>query len=224
MSTKESSKESKESKESKPILLICACAKYEVYLRAAIRRFENPAWTIVGIMGGATETTFNEKTRVLTLAVPDTYEALPTKIYAAFSWAANRWPDAPGIFKTDDDIVLMNKNDLVVLIDKHKQQPFWGFVVHNVPAQQVPEWRIQARFTDKTLKPSYPESRYCFGHGYWVSKEALPHILAAKEDYESSFMEDICTGYVLNRQGILPEHTPINYMEAPRVPELLRCR
>ena len=210
--------------ESKPILLICGCAKYEEYLHAAIRRFANPAWTIVGIKGGATETSFNEETRVLSLAAPDTYEALPTKIYAAFSWASKTWPDAPGIFKTDDDILLFNKNDLVAQIKTYKQQPFWGFVVHNVPAQQVPEWRIQARFTDKTLKPSYPESSYCFGHGYWVSKAALVHILPAKAEYEASFMEDICTCHVLNKHGIRPEHHPIIYRECPRVPELLRCK
>jgi hypothetical protein len=124
--------------------------------------------------------------------------------------------------KTDDDILLSNKTDLASAIDHYKEEPFWGFVIHHICAQQVSEWRIHSRFTDKTLKPSHPTSFYCFGHGYWVSKAALPHILAAKADYESSFMEDICTGYVLNKQGIRPEHHPIIYRECPRVPELLK--
>ena len=221
--TRETSK-SKETKETKSILLICGCAKYEIYLHAAIRRFKSPAWTIVGIMGGAAETTFNEETRVLSLAVPDTYEALPTKIHAAFSWILNRWPDAPDIFKTDDDILLSNKTDLVSAIDHYKEEPFWGFVTHQCPASIVNPMRIRMSFADKSLTPSHQAAHYCFGHGYWVSKAALPHILAAKADYESSFLEDVCTGYVLNKQGIRPEHHPIIYRECPRVPELLRCK
>ena len=208
--------------ETKPVLLICGCTKYEEYLHAAIRRFANPAWTLVGILGGATETSFNEKTRVLHLAVPDTYEALPTKIHAAFSWISKTWPDTPGIFKTDDDILLFNQEDLIYRINRFKGDPYWGFVTHHCAAEEVPEWRIESRFTDKTLRPRYQEARYCFGHGYWISKAALPHIVAAKEDYESSFMEDICTGFVMNRAGIKPEQHTIVYRECPRVPELLK--
>lgn len=210
--------------DSKPVLLICGCAKYEEYLHAAIRRCSNPAWTLVGILGGAIETSFHEETRVLHLAVPDTYEALPTKIHTAFSWVSNTWPDAPGIFKTDDDILLFKISDLVSAINQYKEVPFWGFVTHHCAAQEIPGWRIQARFTDKTLTPSHPESIYCFGHGYWISKAALPHILAAKAEYDAAFMEDICTGYVMNRAGIKPEHHTIVYRECPRVPELLRYK
>jgi hypothetical protein len=210
--------------ESKPVLLLCGCAKYEEYLHAAIRRFSNPAWTLVGIKGGAEETTFHEETRILSLAVPDTYEALPTKIHAAFSWVSKKWPDAPGIFKTDDDVLLFKISDLVSAINQYKEEPYWGFVTHHCAAAKVPEWRIQTRFTDKALCPSYPEANYCFGHGYWVSKAALTHILAAKDEYEASFMEDICTGFVMNRAGIKPEQHTIIYRECPRVPELLRYK
>jgi hypothetical protein len=208
--------------ESKPVLLICGCAKYKEYLHAAIRRFANPAWTLVGILGGATETSFNEETRILSLAVPDTYEALPTKIHAAFSWISETWPDAPGIFKTDDDILLFKKEDLITHITKFKEEPYWGFITHHCTAEKVPEWRIQTRFTDKALCPSYPEAHYCFGAGYWVSKAVLPHILAAKAEYESSHVEDICTGSILNRQGVRPVQHQIIWRECPRVPELLK--
>jgi hypothetical protein len=132
------------------------------------------------------------------------------------------WPNAPGIFKTDDDILLFNKEDLLYRINKYKEEPYWGFITHHCTAEEVPEWRIQTRFTDKTLCPSYPEAKYCFGAGYWVSKAALPHILAAKEVYESSYVEDICTGYVLNSHGIRPVQHQIIWRECPRVPELLK--
>ena len=208
----------------KPVLLICGCAKYEEYLHAAIRRFSNPAWTVIGFKGGAKETTFNEETRILTLAVPDIYDALPTKIHAALSWAFARWPDAPGFFKTDDDIVLQDMNQLVFAIESFKGEAYWGLTTHSCPESRVNPYRIQTLFTNKRLTPMHQKAHYCFGAGYWISKTALPFIVAAKDTYAASYLEDVCTGYVLNTAGIEPVHHKIPWAEAPRIPELLKYK
>lgn len=205
----------------KPVLLICGCAKYEEYLHAAIKRFSRPAWTVIGFKGGAEETTFNEDTRILTLAVPDIYDALPIKIHAAFTWAFTKWPDAPGFFKTDDDIVLQDMNHLVFAIEKFKGETYWGLTTHRCSQAHVNPDRIKALFTNTSLTPMHQSAHYCFGAGYWISKAAIPFIVAAKDDYAVSYLEDVCTGYVLNRAGFEPVHHKIPWVEGSRVPELL---
>jgi hypothetical protein len=206
----------------KPILLICGCAKYEEYLHAAIRRFSRPAWTTIGFKGGAEETTFNEETRILTLAVPDIYDALPTKIHAAFSWASARWPDAPGFFKTDDDILLQDMNHLVFAVNTFKGEAYWGLTTHRCSQAPVNPYRVQTLFTNKQLIPIHQSAHYCFGAGYWISKAAIPFIVAAKDTYAASYLEDVCTGYVLNSAGIEPVQHKIPWAEGPRISELLK--
>jgi hypothetical protein len=91
--------------ESRPVLLICGCQKYLVSLKAAIKRFANPKYVVIGLIGNPDRpTAFDEKARILYLQVEDTYDALPIKIQAAISWVHKNLPDVPGIFKTDEDI------------------------------------------------------------------------------------------------------------------------
>jgi hypothetical protein len=91
--------------ETRPILLISSCLKYRADLAQAMKRFSHPDWRTIGIVGGAATTVYDISSGVLELAVPDSYELLPTKIQAAFSWIYNTFPSSPGVFKTDDDMV-----------------------------------------------------------------------------------------------------------------------
>ncbi len=85
--------------------------------------------------------------------------------------------------------------------------------------------RIEHRFDDKTLRPTHQTALYCFGNaGYWVGKQALPIVCAAGAEYKKSFLEDVCTGYVLNQAGFRPEKIPVPCREVPRGPELLAIR
>jgi hypothetical protein len=209
----------------KPVVLVCGCRKYEEYLRAALRRLHRPDdWELVGIIGGASgEAVYDPATGIVALPVPDTYEALPTKIHAAFSWVAQKWPDAPGIWKTDDDIVYAKLGLLVRALRHYASDPFWGLFVGTCQANVVNPARIMARFEDTSLRPRHQTAHYCYGHGYWVSRAALPHVLAAGDEYSASFLEDVCTGAVLNRVGIYPKRLPLVYSELPRGPGLLQA-
>jgi hypothetical protein len=210
-----------------PILLVCGCRSHAPYLHAAMARFNHPdAWVTVGLVADPTLTvpTFDEATQVLTVATPDTYEALPQKIHAALAWIAQRWPEAPGVFKTDDDILVTRLDDLVSAVQTHISEPYWGFVTHKCYAAYVPMARIKGRFTDASRKPKHQAARYCFGHGYWLSAAATRAAVAATTDYATSYLEDVCTGYVMNRAGWTPIHVPVQYREMPRVPELLAYR
>lgn len=208
--------------EKKPVLLVCGCKKYEVYLRAALRRFERSEFELIGILGGGTgEPTFNETTRILCLPVADTYEALPSKIHAALEWVSKERPGIPGIFKTDDDMIF-DMNALVTTVLANQQRPYWGVAAGTCKEGAITEKRINERFDDKSLRPSHQSAAYCFGWGYWISSKALPILVAAADDYKTSVLEDVCTGYVLNRNRITPVRIRFPYKEMPRVPELLR--
>jgi hypothetical protein len=203
---------------SKPIVLVTGCQKYHTTLLRALPRFRDPAWITVGFVGNPAlnEPLYDASAGIVVLPVDDTYERLPAKIHAAFSWAHAMWPDAPGIFKTDDDIIMNTPSDLKRGILENMAEPYWGLFVGMTREGPVNPTRIQARFIDKTLRPTHQKAIYCYGHGYWVAKSAIPHIVAAKDIYESSFLEDVCTGYVLNQQKILPKRLPLPYREEPR--------
>lgn len=201
-----------------PVVLICGCKKYEKYLSAAMRRMTRPEYEIIGVLGGAKgNTSYDPSTHILSLAVPDTYEGLPKKIYSAFAWIYANRPGIPGIFKTDDDM-LFHVDSLVRNIRKHHNLPYWGVAYGTCEEGPVDKQRIYTRFEDKELRPRHQKASYCFGWGYWVSKDALPVIIAAEKTYDTSFLEDVCTGYVLNLAGIKPVRIHFPYKEMVRGP------
>jgi hypothetical protein len=204
----------------KPVLLICGCRKYEEYLHAAIRRMTRPEWEVIGLLGGAETTTFDADTRILTVATPDTYERLPKKLHAAYSWITVNRPGIPGIFKTDEDL-LFDMSALVTAIREYATTPYWGVTSSVCHAAPVHPGRIQQRFEDKTLTPVHQTAVYCFGAGYWLSATVLPRIVEAAADYDGSALEDVCTGYVMNRAGWQPKRIPVVWQEVPRAPNLL---
>jgi hypothetical protein len=207
------------------VLLICGCNKYEDYLHAAMRRMDRPEFELIGILGGSTdaEPSFNPETRILTLPVPDTYEALPSKIHAAFAWIHKERPGIPGIFKTDDDMIF-DMNVLVQTVLANTNRPYWGVFTGICKAAQINTARIEHRFSDKSLRPSHQSAAYCYGWGYWISASSLPLVVGAGDEYKASFLEDVCTGFVLNRAGIVPVRMQIPYKECPRIPELLALK
>jgi hypothetical protein len=204
---------------SRPILLVCGCRKYEEYLHAAIRRFDHPEYEVIGFLGGDKES-FDPVTRILTLPTPDTYETLPTKLHAAFTWIQKFRPGTPGVFKTDDDM-MFDMDAMVTTIIANTTIPYWGITASVCKAATISPERILNRFENTSLRPSHQTAAYSFGAGYWVSKDALPLIVAAAADYKASVLEDVCTGFVMNRAGIMPHRIRFPYKEVPRNPELL---
>lgn len=209
--------------EKRPILLLCGCQKYRPFLIAAMERMRREKyWRIVGCVGGVSEEKYEKD--ILELPVNDNYETLPTKVHAALSWVRRNFPNSPGVWKTDDDIVYRNMLDLHTAIQKNAQKEFWGLFVHVCAEGKVNPIRVTTRCEDITLQPTHPSATYCYGHGYWLSAAALDIVTAAGDEYNSAFLEDVCTGYVLNRRGIIPVRVPIPYAEVPRCPELLTNR
>jgi hypothetical protein len=214
--------------ETRPILLVTGCQKYREYLTPAIRRFTRPDWRTIGIVGGAATTTYDPSSGILSLAVPDNYESLPTKIQAAVAWVAREFPAVPGLFKTDEDIVFDNLSHLADAIREGilSGEDYWGTNVSMCRAADINTWRIQTRFEDTSLRPKHQQAIYCFGAGYWLSKTSMVHISSptAAAEYQRSCLEDVCTGYVLNQQRIFPKRAMLRLREVPRGPELLAAK
>jgi hypothetical protein len=176
------------------------------------------AWEVIGIIGSndvSGDATFDDVTRILTLPVMDIYEALPSKIHAAFAWIARERPLTSGVFKTDDDMQF-DVNELARTVQEKCAIPYWGVYTGQCPATNINMHRIMQRFSDTSLRPSHQQAVYCYGWGYWISGSFIPHIVAAQKDYSTSFLEDVCTGFVMNRAGITPVRASIAYRECDR--------
>jgi hypothetical protein len=210
--------------DTRPVVLMLACQKYIVYLRAAISRISRSSIRVVGVIGDASqnETQWNEQDSILTVPVSDMYEDLPKKVWAAIEWIYSKWPNTIGIWKTDDDIVYNSVDYLISELYKNASIPYWGLVYEHCAAGIIHEWRVQSRFHDKTqLSRVHQSAQYCWGHGYWINPTAIRLILNNKEEYDTSTAEDICTGFVLNKYLIIPQCICIQYTEKIRTKELL---
>lgn len=211
-------------KETRPIFLICGCRKYREYLDAAIARMDRPKWRTIGVVGDPDCGAPRLEGQIVTLPISDIYEALPVKIHAAFKWAYETFPKAPGVYKTDDDIIYHDMKSLTKAIGLYVSKPYWGLFIGVCPENEINPIRIAERFEDKTLKPRHQAAIYCYGHGYWVSRKAIEVLIANESEYAGSYLEDVCTGYLMNRAGWKPLHVPIAYVEAVRGPELLTAK
>jgi len=196
-----------------PIVLILGCQKYKANLLAAIERMKVPSYRVIGLVGTTEPTSFDGT--ILSLQVEDSYEYLPRKVHAAFCWVHENFPETVGIFKTDDDIFFKNPNDLAVAMQTHVKIPFWGTIVARCCEKKVDLCRVERACDNKALRPKHHAAHYCYGHGYWVSKEAIPTVCASTE-HRDAFLEDVTMGYVLNKKGWYPKHVPIQYEERAR--------
>ena len=195
-----------------PILLILGCQKYKANLLVAMERMKNPAYRLIGLVGGAEES-FDGS--LLSLNVEDSYEFLPRKIQAAFQWIHKNFPETEGIFKTDDDIFFADQQSLADKIIANKTIPYWGVQIDRTGGGTVEQKRILMG-NDKTIRATYLAAIYSYGAGYWISKQAIPLVCASTE-HTNAFLEDVTMGSIMNRAGYIPRHVQIQYQERPRI-------
>jgi hypothetical protein len=194
-----------------PIVLIMGCQKYRASLLAAMARTCNSAYRTIGLIGGA-EDSFDGS--LLTLRVEDSYEFLPRKVQAAFRWINANFAETEGVFKTDDDIFFADQSELVSQIVARVSIPYWGVFVSHTSGGVVDRKRILMG-ENHEIEATYQAAVYCYGHGYWISKEAIPLVCASTE-HATDFLEDVTMGFVMNRAGHVPLHVCIPYSERPR--------
>lgn len=207
----------------KPILMICGCYKYEKNLLNAIQRFKNSNYKIIGVLANPSLPTSTielsiddpQDTIMLCVNTEDTYEALPFKIQAALTWISINYPDAPGVFKTDDDLVFESIETLADKINAHSHLDYWGVQRDYCNAGPICCNRIATRYNDTQLRPLLQTATYCYGAGYWVSMKAIKSIESSQRVCYGS--EDVMMGSILNENGFYPEWIPIRWTEEPRI-------
>lgn len=198
-----------------PVIMICGCQKYKKHLILALKRFENTSCKVIGIIGGVSNTEYDETTQILSLNVEDNYENVPKKIYEGIKWIYENYPKTRGIFKTDDDIYFPYLKQLIDTVIR-TDNLYMGCFVDRSRSGLINNNRIETRFSDKSIKATHQSAVYCWGAGYWLHNSVLSYIVNSKEDYTNSYLEDVCTGYVLNLAKIYPIKLDILYRELPR--------
>lgn len=151
----------------------------------------------------------DKEEKIVYLPCPDSYEALPQKVYHMLKWVINNYPKISYIIKADDDVKfnfnsfgkytkeLINKNIDYAGI-KVKTKEYWG-TCH------------LGKCDDKILSETkilVPKSEYCAGPCYFVSKKSIDVILN-KLFEKNTIYEDQSIGYCLGMYGIKPTHLKI---------------
>ena len=201
-----------------PIILVCGCLKYQKSLELAIKRFQYPSCLTIGIIGDPILQDCELRENILYVNSEDTYEKLPLKLYLAYKWVNDNFPNIIGIFKTDDDIVIENLDKLHYEILNNFNIDYWGVNVDTCENHFLDKDRILNRYTDKKLNHiSIPKSFYCWGAGYWLSKKSL--LAISNSDlliFDNFGLEDVLFGSVLNRLNIYPTQIKFNFKELDR--------
>ena len=205
--------ESSSLKSKQYIVLICGCQKYISSLQSAMQRMSNESYTVIGLVGTDTPTHFDGA--ILHICADDTYEGLPKKIQAAIRWIYDNMPDVCGIFKTDDDIYFNDHTHLANEIHVHSDKQYWGITKDICNKGFVGAHKIIKASPNFNRLPEYQKATYCWGAGYWISRDSMA-IVSKSDEFEKSFLEDVCMGYVLNSVGIFPCAVDIKYTEKDR--------
>jgi len=182
------------------IMLIMNCKKY-----AAKARFQKKTWLktipsrlkyyhVIGDESLATEFSFDEQSRVLWVKTPDDYNSLPNKVIAAYA-AVNATYKFKYLLKTDDDQILVNDKFLDMIMNlvivKQPKTHYGGYIV-DVPKPYLSQYH--------RIHPELPKNlpvhatRYCSGRFYFLSCEAIAHLLTKRDAIKKEYLEDYAIG------------------------------
>lgn len=190
--------------EKRPILLVCGCNKYKPTLIGALARFSHNDIKTIGIIGDQTLENPKFEDNILYLNVPDSYEYLPRKITAAMKWCYENIPCTPGIFKTDDDLIFNNTNELFNTILRNTELPWWGVRIEYIPEDRfILPMRIIDRYEDKSLKDiKCYRGTYFYGAGYWVSRSSIKTLIDNYDFFDLPGGEDCNIGHILSNNNV----------------------
>lgn len=186
------------------ILLIMNCKKYmkkALYQKKTWLKTIPSSLIYYHVIGSETMENvfeFNDKERILWVKTPDDYNSLPKKVLAAYN-AINEQFNYKYIFKTDDDQILVKAgffNTITKLITNAKPKIHYGGYVVDVPFAYLSQYH--------KIHPELPQylpvraTKYCSGRFYFLSKDAVIHLLTKKEKVIEEFLEDYAIGYNLD--------------------------
>lgn len=147
----------------------------------------------------------DEDQRIVYLKVPDNYESLTLKTSGILKFAHDKYGNTiKGVLKTDDDIDV-DPEKIVMMLEKNSDLDYYGLEVNIVNGyESIYHWgKCESDYWNST-RVLVPSVRYCAGGGYYVKSELIPKIQQMSHIYESIVFEDVATGMIMNRLGILP--------------------
>ena len=187
------------------IMLIMNCKKY-----AAKALYQKNTWLklipsqlkyyhVIGDETLATDFKFDEVSKVLWVKTPDDYNSLPNKVITAYA-AVKATFKFKYLFKTDDDQILVNNKFLDMMMrlvtTKQPKTHYGGYVV-DVPKPYLSQYH--------RIHPELPKvlpvhvTKYCSGRFYFLSCEAITHLLTKREAVRKEYLEDYAIGLNLPR-------------------------
>lgn len=187
------------------IMLIMNCKKY-----AAKALYQKNTWLkfipaqlkyyhVIGDETLASEFKFDDKSKVLWVKTPDDYNSLPNKVISAYAAVKTRYK-FKYLFKTDDDQILVNHKFLDMMMKmvttKRPQTHYGGYVV-DVPKPYLSQYHRVHPELPKDLQVHV--TKYCSGRFYFLSCEAITHLLTKREAIRKEYLEDYAIGLNLPR-------------------------
>ncbi len=141
---------------------------------------------------------FDNENHILWIKVEDDYNSLPKKVIRAYH-AVNEIFDYQYIFKTDDDQMLTNDKFFTVIKGMTSsitnKLHYGGFIV-DVKQNHLSQYHKIHPELPANL-PVY-KTKYCNGRFYFLSKQAIIHLISNQQMIEQEYFEDYAIGYHLN--------------------------
>lgn len=197
--------------ESDYILLIMSCVRYKskAFMQKKTWLMNHvpatlPYFHVIGDEKLQQPFDFNHTSRILRVKTPDDYNSLPKKVIAALA-AVHATYNYKCVFKTDDDQMLQQPtffetltSPVSVTLNRH----YGGFPL------SVPDHNSTYHTVHSELPQQLPlqATTYCTGRFYFLSCQAVQHLLTKRKAIEERYIEDHAIGYSLND---FPLKTPI---------------
>ena len=149
---------------------------------------------VIGDESLETEYKFDNENRILWVKTADDYNSLPKKVFSSYKAVFETF-NFKYLFKTDDDQILVNNKffDIITkLIESKTPKTHYGGYIVDVPKPYLSQYH--------KLHPELPsylpifQTKYCSGRFYFLSNEAVSHLLSKRENIEKEYLEDYAIG------------------------------
>ena len=140
--------------------------------------------------------TFDDKNHILYVKTKDDYNSLPHKVISAFN-AINITYKFKYIFKTDDDQELIKPDffkTLMNVLTIKKETHYGGYPIHC--NDHISRYYIIHNELPKNIL--LKKTTYCNGRFYFLSNNAVNHLLPKTSFIEKEYLEDYAIGYHLD--------------------------
>ena len=187
------------------ILIILNCKKYahkrQVQIDTWLKHVEIPYYHIIGDVDLEEDYSLDQASNIIYVKCKDTYEALPQKTYLAVNACLALFPDLQYVLKTDDDMKC-NIDNFKMALQVIPGFDYGGQVIHC--EEHMSDYHFPNVPQELRKLVHMPDTYYCPGRFYFLSKKACLILQTNKEWIYSRMFEDYAVGHTLVSHGIQP--------------------